>query len=78
MKSANIKLIGTGLQNAVDHYSVEPLNEFALIVGNEGSGVSAEYLSKSDTVVKIPIYGKAESLNVAIATGILLYAYGKQ
>ncbi|MDN4607231.1 TrmH family RNA methyltransferase [Sporosarcina highlanderae] len=78
VKSANIKLIGTGLQNAVDHYSVGPLNEFALIVGNEGSGVAAEYLSKSDEIVKIPIYGKAESLNVAIATGILLYAYGKQ
>ncbi|WP_432358269.1 TrmH family RNA methyltransferase [Sporosarcina sp. UB5] len=77
-KSAGIKIIGTGLQNAVDHYNVGPLNEFALIVGNEGSGVSDEYLSKADDIVKIPLYGKAESLNVAIAAGILLYTYGKQ
>lgn len=78
MKSAGIKVIGTGLQNAVDHYNVDPLNEFALIVGNEGSGVADEYLLQAETIVKIPLYGKAESLNVAIATGILLYTYGKQ
>lgn len=76
--SAGIKVIGTGLQHAVDHYDVGPLKEFALIVGNEGSGVAGEYLSKAGTIVKIPLYGKAESLNVAIATGILLYTYGKQ
>lgn len=77
-KSSGIKVIGTGLQNAVDHYNVDPLNQFALIVGNEGSGVAAEYLSKADDIVNIPLYGKAESLNVAIAAGILLYTYGKQ
>lgn len=77
-KSASIKVIGTGLQNAVDHYDVGPLNEFALIVGNEGSGVASEYLSNAETIVKIPMYGKAESLNVAIAAGILLYTFGKQ
>lgn len=77
-KAAGVKVIGTGLQNAVDHYSVSPLKEFALIVGNEGSGVASEYLSKVETIVKIPLYGKAESLNVAIAAGILLYTYGKQ
>jgi TrmH family RNA methyltransferase len=77
-KSSGIKVIGTGLQNAVDHYNVDPLHQFALIVGNEGSGVAAEYLTKAETIVKIPLYGKAESLNVAIAAGILLYTYGKQ
>ncbi|MCM3637210.1 RNA methyltransferase [Sporosarcina luteola] len=77
-KSSGIKVIGTGLHNAVDHFTVSPLSEFALIVGNEGSGVAAEYLSKADDIVKIPLYGKAESLNVAIAAGILLYTYGKQ
>lgn len=77
-KTSGINVIGTGLQNAVDHYTVGPLSEFALIVGNEGSGVAAEYLSNAGTIVKIPLYGKAESLNVAIAAGILLYTFGKQ
>ena len=77
-KSEGMKVIGTGLQNAVNHFEVEPLNEFALIVGNEGSGVAVDYLNKADNIVKIPLYGKAESLNVAIAAGILLYTYVKQ
>ncbi|WOV88651.1 RNA methyltransferase [Sporosarcina oncorhynchi] len=78
VKKESIKIIGTGLHNASDHYTVEPLESFALIVGNEGSGVADEYLKEANEIVKIPLYGKAESLNVAIATGILLYAYGKQ
>ena len=72
MKSG-IKVIGTGLENAVNHSEIEPQTEFALIMGNEGSGVDPELLAAADATVKIPMYGKAESLNVAVATGILLY-----
>ena len=68
-------MLGTGLKNAVNHSDIEPQSEFALIMGNEGSGVEPELLALADTTVKIPMYGKAESLNVAVATGILLYSY---
>ncbi|MBE1554459.1 TrmH family RNA methyltransferase [Sporosarcina limicola] len=78
VKEAGIEVIGTGLQNAVNHSDVDPQTEFALIVGNEGSGVAPELLDQADKIVKIPMYGKAESLNVAVATGILLYAYVKR
>jgi len=44
-----------------------------LIVGNEGNGVSKEILSNTTANLYIPIYGKSESLNVAVATGVLLY-----
>ncbi len=44
-----------------------------IIVGNEANGVSEELLSLCDRCVKIPIYGNAESLNVAIAAALLLY-----
>ncbi|MFS0574926.1 RNA methyltransferase [Sporosarcina sp. 179-K 3D1 HS] len=74
-KQSGLLVIGTGLQNAVDHSEIGPQEAFALIVGNEGSGVSEELLEKTDQTVKIPMYGKAESLNVAVATGILLYTY---
>ena len=50
---------------------------FALIVGNEGSGINPQILAKTDQNVIIPILGGAESLNVAVATGILLYAFVK-
>lgn len=46
----------------------------ALIVGNEGEGVSKEILELADKKVKIPIVGQAESFNVAVAAGIMMYA----
>jgi TrmH family RNA methyltransferase len=45
----------------------------ALIVGNEGGGLSAESRSRADTLVSLPIAESTESLNVAVAAGILLY-----
>ncbi|MCG7335444.1 RNA methyltransferase [Sporosarcina sp. ACRSM] len=75
LKTVGIRVLGTGLQNAVNHFEIEPQAAFAVIVGNEGSGVDPELLETADETVKIPMYGKAESLNVAVATGILLYAY---
>ena len=43
-----------------------------LVIGNEGDGVSQLVLKNSDYVVKIPMYGKVNSLNASVATGILL------
>jgi RNA methyltransferase, TrmH family len=45
----------------------------ALVVGNEGAGVSARVLAEVDQIVGIPLRGRAESLNVAAAAAILLY-----
>ena len=46
-----------------------------LVVGNEGAGVSAEARSRAERVVSIPIASHVESLNVAVATGILLHSF---
>jgi RNA methyltransferase, TrmH family len=78
LKAEGIRVLGTGFNNASYYTDVEIDSKFALIVGNEGSGVSPELLALADKVVKIPLYGKAESLNVAVATGILLYAYAER
>lgn len=43
------------------------------VIGNEGSGVSEEILEMSDEIVYIPMSGKAESLNAAVAASILMY-----
>ncbi len=48
-------------------------NPVALIVGNEVDGVSRETLTLADKVVKIPLFGKKESLNVAVAFGIAVF-----
>lgn len=64
---------GTSLQDAVHYKEVESQSQFALIMGNEGSGVDESLLSRTTANLNIPIYGKAESLNVAVSGGILLY-----
>lgn len=49
-----------------------------LVVGNEGDGVSRLVKEKCDFVVKIPMKGHIESLNVSVATGVLLYEINRQ
>ncbi|WP_071460329.1 TrmH family RNA methyltransferase [Bacillus massilinigeriensis] len=68
-----IPVYGTALENGQPYNEVELGKKFALIVGNEGKGVDKELLSKTDRNLYIPILGSSESLNVAVAAGILLY-----
>lgn len=49
-----------------------------IAIGNEANGVSNKIQSISDEKVKIPMLGKTESLNVSVATGIVLYEYVRQ
>lgn len=73
LKEKGIPIYGTALENASVFTEVNPENEFALLVGNEGKGVNQELLKRTTANLYIPIFGKSESLNVAVATGILLY-----
>ncbi|HAQ05999.1 MAG TPA: RNA methyltransferase [Bacillus bacterium] len=69
----NIPVYGTALENGVSYTEASQQESFALLVGNEGSGVNKELLNQTTKNLYIPIYGKSESLNVAVAAGILLY-----
>ncbi|MBW0770449.1 RNA methyltransferase [Mammaliicoccus lentus] len=73
IQSFDGKVFGTSLQNAVPYNTVEKQDNFALIMGNEGSGVEESLLQETFQNLNIPIYGQAESLNVAVSSGILLY-----
>lgn len=72
-KKSDIPVYGTALEGAVSYKEITPTEAFALIVGNEGAGVASDILNKTDKNLFIPIYGQSESLNVAVAAGILLY-----
>ena len=52
---------------------IPPKTRLCILIGNEASGLSAEASVLADLLYKIPIYGRAESLNAAVAAGILLY-----
>jgi RNA methyltransferase, TrmH family len=77
LKAQNIPVYGTALEGAAAYTNTSTGDSFALIVGNEGNGVNQDLLSKTTANLYIPIYGKSESLNVAVATGILLYYFKK-
>ena len=47
----------------------------AIVIGNEGSGISPELMGLSDFAVRIPMEGKVQSLNAAVSAAILMYAY---
>lgn len=73
-KAAKIPVYGTELNpEAIAYQKLTGLDQYALIMGNEGQGVSSEILELTDQNIYIPIRGAAESLNVAIAAGILMY-----
>jgi len=75
-RAEKIKIIG--LEQAKSSKNIFELgaldiSPLALVVGNEVRGLSPQILKYCDEVVHIPMYGKKESLNVAVATGIALY-----
>ncbi len=63
----------SSLQNASSYSELSYDGGTNLIIGNEGFGVSEEIKNISHHTIKIPIYGKMESLNASVAAGILLY-----
>ncbi len=68
------KLIVTHLdENAISYNRIELSEKNAIIFGNEGNGVSKDFIENADIKTIIPILTQTESLNVAIATGIILY-----
>jgi 23S rRNA (guanosine2251-2'-O)-methyltransferase len=60
------------------YYNASFQGPMALIMGSEEDGVSPEYLKRCDQVVSIPMRGTIGSLNVSVATGILLFEILKQ
>lgn len=79
LKDLNYEIIGTSLSGEVLKMNdIKVPNKYALVLGNEANGVTENMLKLCSIKVKIPIFGKAESLNVSIAAGILMYAYVDQ
>lgn len=72
MKKNNIKIMATDLRTDKSIYDVD-YKKSAIVIGNEANGVSEEILNLADEKIKIPMSGKTESLNAAVATGIILY-----
>lgn len=72
------KIAVTSLDADTFYYETDLSEDTVLVIGNEGRGVSADFMELSDIKIKIPMRGSIESLNAAVAAGILMYqSYGK-
>jgi RNA methyltransferase, TrmH family len=67
------QLIGTSLNSAVDYQAARYDTPAFILVGNEAQGLPAAYESACDLRVTIPMLGKADSLNAAVATAVMAY-----
>lgn len=72
MKKHKIKVYATDLQTDKSIYDVD-YSKSAIVIGNEANGVSSKVLEEASERIKIPMIGKTESLNAAVATSVILY-----
>ena len=77
LKKHKIEIYATDLKTDKSIYDVD-YKKKAVVIGNEANGVSTEILNLADTKIKIPMLGKTESLNAAVATGVILYETVRQ
>ena len=73
LKSHGFWIYGTSLENSIDYRDVNYDGKIAIVIGNEGSGISNVVSKKCDYLIKIPMYGKTNSLNASVAAGITIY-----
>ncbi|MDD4570717.1 MAG: 23S rRNA (guanosine(2251)-2'-O)-methyltransferase RlmB [Tepidanaerobacteraceae bacterium] len=78
LRKKGSRVITTHLKAKKIHYEVDFTDKIVIVMGDEDEGVSDEIVHISDEVVKIPMPGEAESLNVAIAFGIMAFEAVRQ
>ena len=73
LKKNGYWVVGTALENSVDYRDIDYSGKIALVIGNEGSGISRLVAKSCDFIAKIPMYGTTNSLNASVAAGIMVY-----
>lgn len=77
-QTAGVKLYATHLKGKAFYDEVEYGEKSGIIIGNEAKGISDEAAEQADIYVKIPMSGKVESLNAAVAASIMMYEIYRQ
>lgn len=73
IRARQYPLIGTSGAAAQDYHFVHYPDTMVLLMGSEREGLSEEYMQLCDHLVAIPMIGRSDSLNLAVATGVVLY-----
>ena len=78
LQSMNISIISASEKSEKNIYDVDLKVPLAIIMGSEQKGINKSVINLSNESVKLPMYGKIESLNVSVACGIFLYEVVRQ
>ena len=73
LKERGVRLIAASPEGGTAYWDADFRGSIAIIIGNEANGISETAREYSDLCVALPMNGRAESLNAAVACGILLY-----
>lgn len=78
LKEEGFWTVGTSLNNSKNYSEMDYKMPVALVMGNEEKGIRKLVAETCDFLVKIPMQGKVDSLNVSVATGVLLFEINRQ
>ncbi|MBV6394689.1 MAG: 23S rRNA (uridine(2479)-2'-O)-methyltransferase [Anaerolineales bacterium] len=72
----HVQLIGASAHADMGYREAKPSKPWALVLGSEQKGLSSAHLAACDLSVSLPMRGRASSLNLSVAAGVLLYQFG--
>lgn len=78
LRQSGIKIYSASEKADINYTNVDMREPLCIIMGAEDKGISKDITKMSDTLLKIPVKGKIESLNVSVAAGILMYEVLRQ
>jgi 23S rRNA (guanosine2251-2'-O)-methyltransferase len=78
LKESGLKVFCAAEKSAKNSQDSDLKGPAVLVMGSEDKGISRELISLADNIVSIPMKGNIESLNVSVATGILIYEICRQ
>ena len=78
LKDAGLWIIGTAGEAKTEYYNQDLKGPIAIIIGNEGAGMSKLVKENADILIKIPMLGQISSLNASVSAGIVMYEAVKQ
>ena len=78
LREEGVRVVGVDPGGGVDYFNERLTGSVAFILGGEGGGLSQQLLDKCDVVVRIPMSGRLDSLNVGVAAAVVLYERVRQ
>lgn len=73
LKNNGIEIHVTSLEAVRMYYEPDYRNPSAIVMGSESSGISGKWIKEADSIIKIPMKGKVDSMNLSVATAIVVF-----